>query len=370
MRAYLKNWILFILSLSMMIAPQLGAKLRGGEAAFFEDWSPDQAYTADYAVTLKKNPNKDFVVLNLADIQLSDEAMDKEGALVRENTDRIVKETKPDLITLSGDNAWSTRAYIQLIGMIDSYGIPWAPVMGNHDGQGCESEFWCAYNMMKARNCLFKFGPKDMGYGNYIVNVAENGNIIHTIYLMDTHSYIEDENSINGPVSNDNYDHLWPNQFEWYAWAVDGIEALAGHPVESTVIFHIPLYEYKTAWEEATGVSDYSADVKDAPFTGAYAENSFGVRHEYGGWSPQSNGFFDLIKAKGSTKNVICGHDHVSDYSIEYQGVRLTYSLKDGPGCYWEPELNGGTTLTIASDGTGTVAHHFVEYPEWDGPNC
>lgn len=84
------------------------------------------------------------------------------------------------------------------------------------------------------------------------------------------------------------------------------------------------------------------------------------MRHEYGGWSPQSNGFFDLIKEKGSTKNVLCGHDHVNDYSILYQGVRLTYTLKVGAGCYWEPELNGGTVLTVDGSGSASVAHHFI----------
>ena len=176
---------------------------------------------------------------------------------------------------------------------------------------------------------------------------------------MDTHSYIEDENSVNGPVGEDNYDHLWPNQFTWYTWALDGIEAAAGRSIESTVIFHIPLYEYKTAWETATGVTDWESD-RDAPFIGEYALSSFGVRHEYGGWSPQSNGFFDLIKEKGSTKNVLCGHDHVCDYSVLYEGVRLTYALKDGPGCYWEPELNGGTVITVGSSGSAAAEQHFI----------
>ena len=368
MRAFLKNWLLFFLTMSMLTAPGLGLLLHGGEDAFFDDWSADQPYTADYAVTLNKKPGKDFVVLNLADIQLGKSAMGKEGALVRENTDRIVAETKPDLITLSGDNAWSTWAYIQLINMIDAYGVPWAPVMGNHDGQGTPGEFWCAYNMAQAKNCLFKFGPKDMGYGNYIINIAENGDIIHTLYMMDTHSDIE-EDGINGPAGG-GYDHLWPNQFAWYAWAVDGTEALAGHPVESTVIFHIPLVEYRTAWEAATGTTGESDAVRDAEFVGEYADSSFGTRHEIICSAPENNGFFALIKEKGSTKNVICGHDHVNDYSILYDGVRLTYGVKDGPGCYWDPALNGGTTLSIASDGTGTVAHHFVEYPEWNGADC
>ena len=121
--------------------------------------------------------------------------------------------------------------------------------MGNHDGQGCPSEFWCAYNFAQAKNCLFKFGPRGMGYGNYIVNITENGEIIHSLFLMDTHSDVEEDN-INGAAGS-GYDHLWKDQFDWYSWAVDGIEAAAGKQVESTVIFHIPLYEYKLAYGKA-----------------------------------------------------------------------------------------------------------------------
>ena len=329
------------------------------EDRYFEDWSPAQPFTREYCAELEKDPAKDFVILNLADVQLNtDEAMGEAGAQVKRYTDQLVKEVQPDLITLTGDNAWSSYAYLELIKLLESYDIPWAPVMGNHDGQGCSSEFWCAYKLAKAEHCLFRFGPRDMGYGNYVINITQNGEIIHTLFLMDTHSMIEEDN-VNGTASDSNYDHLWPNQFEWYAWVLDGVAATAGRPVESTVIFHIPLYEYKTAWETATGVTDWESD-KDAPFTGAYAESSFGVRHEFGGWAPQSNGFFDLIREKGSTKNVLCGHDHVCDYSIVYKGVRLTYALKMGPGCYWEPELNGGAVITVDAGGAAAVSQHFI----------
>lgn len=257
-----KKFLLIITSLAMFINPLLAAPL---EARFFEDWSKDQAFTRDCCVELEKDPDKDFTVLNLADIQMTtDEALGEMGAQTKGYIDRLVEEVQPDLITLTGDNAWSDYAYVDLIKLIDSYRIPWAPVMGNHDGQSAPGEFWCAYNLAHARYCLFRFGPADMGYGNYIINITQNGEIIHTLFMMDTHSYIEDENSINGPVSNDNYDHLWPNQFDWYVWALDGIQAAAGKPVESTVIFHIPLYEYKTAWETATGVTDWESD-HDAP---------------------------------------------------------------------------------------------------------
>ena len=342
------------------LIPVLDTALHGGEKAYFESWSETQAYTADYAVELEKDPDKDFVILNLADVQLDNgEALGEVGKQVKANTDRLVAETQPDLITLTGDNAWGDRAYIELIKMLDSYGVPWAPVMGNHDGQGCLSEFWVAYKLIHAENCLFKFGPADMGYGNYIINITENGEVIHTLFMMDTHSDIE-ENNINGEKDS-GYDHLWENQFEWYTWAVDGIAETAGKPVESTVIFHIPLYEYHNAWEAATGQTEQKEGF-DPPYIGEYTATSFGVRHESSGTAPQSNGFFDLIKEKGSTKNVVCGHDHVCDSSILYQGIRLTYALKDGPGCYWEPELNGGTLITVDSDGHAGITQHFIDF--------
>ncbi len=348
------------LFLEQTLQPQIAVWLHGGEQSYFEEWSPDTAFTREYCAEIEKDPDRDFVVLNMSDIQLTDaETRGEEGEIVKKTADELVERTRPDLITLSGDNAWDSAAYLWMIRLIDSYGIPWAPVMGNHDGQGCPSEFWCAYEFTRAKNCLFKMGPAGMGYGNYIINITQNGEIIHTLFMMDTHSQIERDN-INGPASDSNYDHLWSEQFEWYSWAVDGISSAAGRTVESTAIMHIPVYEYKLAWETATGVGDWESD-KDAPYVGEYADTSFGVRHEYGGWAPQSNGFFDLVKLKGSTKNLIAGHDHVCDYSILYEGVRLTYSVKTGPGCYWEKEINGGTLITIDSNGSATVSHELVE---------
>ena len=71
---------------------------------------------------------------------------------------------------------------------------------------------------------------------------------------------------------------------------------------------------------------------------------------------------FDVIKAEGSTHDVVCGHDHINDSSVVYQGVRLTYALKTGDRCYWQDDgmMNGGTVLRVASDGTVTTEHCYV----------
>lgn len=339
----LRMILAFFMLLPQILAP-VPAMLQ--QSKYFEDWSAQQEYTEDYAVTVQKDPNKDFVILNLTDIQLKDdEYYAGEGAASEAMITRLVEEQKPDLITLTGDNAWATLSYLNLVEFMDSFGIPWAPVMGNHDGQNCFNEFWCAYLFSEAENCLWKFGPKDMGYGNYVINIEENGEVIHSLFMMDTHSKVDEKDKYGM-----NYDHLWDNQIEWYKWAVKGIEKTVGHKVESSAFMHIPVYEVQTVWEE---YYDKENDV----FTGPYADTSFGIVHEIPAPGVSNNGFMDEVIALGSTKNIIFGHDHINNASILYEGVRLTYSMKLGKGCYFEEGLQGGTTLTVDSTGKGTINH-------------
>ena len=126
----------FFLSLFQILSPVAALVVNLGENRFFSEWSVTDEFTADYCAEIEKNPDEDFVILNLADVQLKDDLVyETPGEKTAEMIDRLIRETNPDLITLTGDNAWGTIAYIKLIHQLDSYGIPWAPVMGNHDGQ-------------------------------------------------------------------------------------------------------------------------------------------------------------------------------------------------------------------------------------------
>ena len=362
--AILKLVVAFFICFGQIIGP-LFTQLTKGEEQFFEDWSATSKFTQESYIELEKNPEKDFIILNLTDIQLGEEnVFGKDGEYTKQLITKLVNEQKPDLITLSGDNAWGYISYIEVIKFIDAFGIPWAPVMGNHDGEGTGTEFWAAYKLSEAENCLFKFGPKDMGYGNYIINITEKGKIIHTLFMMDTHSYIERE--VDGEIERF-YDHLWDNQQEWYKWAVNGIKELnGGEIVESTVIFHIPVREYIDAWD-AVSINK----TEENPHGEGDTKNElylFGSRTEDNCPSPDNNGFFALCKELGSTKNIIVGHDHVNDYSVMYEGIRLSYSLKSGFGSYWTPEMIGGTTLNINSKGDVDIENHYYSLPEnnWD----
>lgn len=367
--AIVKLVISFLLSLGQVLSPVGAWIMAGGEGAFFTDWSAEDEFTADDYIELQKTPGKDFVILNLADVQLDDDEVygeygESSNALIK----KLIEDYKPDLITMTGDNAWGTMAYLEIIKLVDSYGIPWAPIMGNHDGQGCISEFWAAYHLSEAENCLFEFGPKDMGYGNYVINVTENGKIVHTIFMMDTHS--DSTYTLENGKTVSAYDHLWDNQQAWYKWAVEGTAKLAGHTVESTVFIHIPVVEYYDAWEVYMGDTYKYGKIPEE-----YAPIAYGSKYEVGGiprYEPGdgtiikfNNGFFSLCKELGSTKNILAGHDHVNDFSILYEGIRLTYVVKTGPGCYYDESMIGGTTVTINSLGSAEITQHYYNLSDF-----
>ena len=371
--AIIKLVITCLLSLTQILTPYFTFAFGGGIDQYYDFWHYTDVFNEDDAIVLQKDPDKDFVILNFSDVQLNPgNVYSENGEKSYELIKKCVNDLKPDLITLTGDNCSSTVGYVELIKLLDSFNIPWAPVMGNHDGQNGNriEEARVAYQFVNAKNCLFKFGPQDMGYGNYIINITENGKIIHTLFMVDTHSDAGDTEKgiVNYGINEDGtysigYDHLWENQIEWYKWAVNGISKLAGNTVESSVFMHIPCYEYRTARDlmcnkitDVNGETEYV--IKPEYKTGS----NMGTLREPVCSPEGNNGFFDTCLELGSTKTIVAGHDHTNDMALNYKGINLAYSLKGGLGSYWDEDKLGGSVLTVGSDGSASFSHYFVRF--------
>ena len=140
--------------------------------------------------------------------------------------DALVEKTQPDLITLPGDNlsAMSSRFSINnFIKHMESYGIPWAPVFGNHDNEIPSNTLnWQADKYMAAEHCLMQKGPSNLyGCGNYVINITEKGEPIYTLFMFDNGRYLEylDEET-NEPYTKEIY--MGYEQIAWYEWNVKG----------------------------------------------------------------------------------------------------------------------------------------------------
>ena len=284
--------------------------------------------------TLQKPKDRDFVILNFTDPHFADYDIRALMAFSEERTMRaLVNKVKPDLITVTGDLICSDCASYsmkRICAFFESFGIPWAPVFGNHEDESNMDKNYMADLMLSCPHCLFQKNAPEMGVGNYILNIAEGDRIVESVFMMDSgHSQANEA------------------QRDWFRRNAETINEQTDRAAEISVMFHIPLPEYQYAFDAAWEVfpkkwkSEYAA-------CGEMHEN---ICCEMRDGVPVQRGFFRLLKDTGTVKHVFCGHEHLNDFSILYQGIRLTYTMKVGKASGGLPGLNGGTEIVIGSRG-------------------
>ncbi len=317
-------------------------------------------------ITLKKTKSV-FKILNFTDPQLIVPEWEdnvKRHVLVY-TTNKLVNEVKPDLITVSGDisAAEYPEAYTKFANLVDGFDIPWTVAWGNHDNQGGAEvikKYVSEYKTYK--NFVYEEGPEELGNGNFVIGIEQDGTIIHGVIMMDTHDRVFEKDSEGKDVSY--WGTLYPEQLVWYENTVKELQNMGCN--ETTIISHIPIYAYRTAYDAAWNKEYNPEEVTfEMSKTGVCwnegYKNSFGINLEGICSYEKDEGMFDLIKSLGSTKLYICGHDHINSSCIEYEGVRLMYGLKTGRGCYFKAPYNGGTVLEINSEGKVEAHHEFCD---------
>ena len=64
-----------------------------------------------------------------------------------------------------------------------------------------------------------------------------------------------------------------------------------------------------------------------------------------------------VLKDAGCVKHLICGHEHMNDYSVLWDGIRLTYTMKVGQASGYQPGFDGGTVFTVGRGGIKRITH-------------
>lgn len=311
-------------------------------------WAVSDDYSSGNAASLEKTAGEDFTILLFTDIQLWTLVSDNRRAFAI--MDELVERTDPDLIVLPGDNVSGISTDIltlQLVSKMESYGVPWAPVFGNHDAEGNATLEWQGDRFEEAEHCLFDRGPTDLyGVGNYFVNIFEDGAPIYSLCFMDNGRYID-----YGDRTAETYvDYA---QIAWYKWNIEGLNAEFGTSVPSMSFSHFAFPEMREAVEKYGILSD----------DGRYVipeDMGQGSCAYLPGAAPVNSGFFETAKASGLT-HAFFGHDHENDARITVDGVTLSYGLKTGPSPRpWNSAKEyGGTVITIG-DGGVSVRNEVV----------
>ena len=319
-------------------------------------------------ITLQKNPNKDFKLLNLADIQLSVNEWQNEKAikLLKDTLNELIFSEKPDLITLSGDQSYGGQyeAYENLFNLLDGYKIPYATVWGNHDNQGGAEAIENTVKMLeKHKYAIYERGPAQIGNGNYPITIEENGKPVFAVIMMDTHDRTPFINSEGKEALG--WGRMMEEQIDWLYGITDNLKEKGVE--NSAIICHIPVYGFIKAFDAAFNKEYNPPDISiSESFDEKYWNDGFkglcfGLRYEGECPYPVEENMLQRISGMGIIRHIIVGHDHANCWSVPYMGVRLSYGLKTGRGCYWNENLNGGSVLEIHSNGSSDFRHHFIK---------
>ncbi|MBN2557269.1 MAG: metallophosphoesterase [Clostridia bacterium] len=302
-------------------------------------WSDSDDPASMQAGSLVKKDGEDFRILLFSDIQLAGNPI--ENAMALKMAEDLARDTNPDFIMTTGDNAsWFLSGIMTktVIRKMESLDIPWGVVLGNHDSEWIADRNWTGNRYELAKNSLFQMGPANIhGVGNYVVNILdEKGMRIYSLIMLDSNEYRTYEDGRD-------YDFIYYDQIKWYEWIVSGQD-----DVPSMLFFHIPLPEFKEAWQMwESGEIDGSL--------------GFGDNREDIFCAPVNTGLFDKAKELGNTTHIFCGHDHINNLSVEFDGIRLTYGLKTGPSSYSDKDRQGATLITIL-DGSNEVTVGHIYY--------
>ena len=304
-----------------------------------------KSYSPQDYVVGSLNYRDGFKILQLTDIHMSDkDNQDLHYAFM----DKLISEAKndasgaPDFMVVTGDLfTFASRGTAKrLFKFLDSYGIKWTVVFGNHDEQTYFSVDWMTnYLNNFGSNCMFKDLQNDKVQGNcnFAINLTEGSAIKKQLIFMDSNRYYF--GSYMG------YDYFKQDQIDWYSNLVDYTTSQnGGTKVDSLMFYHIPLFEINDAYEKG----DRKFDGRDSEHPGKMEDCC----------PPDENsGFFDVIKAKGSTKAMFFGHDHINTFEVDYQGVKFCYGIKSTDRIYFDEDLLGYQTITL--DGNQINVHRY-----------
>jgi len=229
--------------------------------------------------------------------------------------ERIIAEEGPDLIALTGDVIDSlrcedpVRSFREAVSAAERSGIPWAAIFGNHDSEGEVSREKLMSVQRQLAGSIAEPGPNGVsGVGNFVARIEDvGGRTEAALYFLDSGSYSELP-SVGG------YGWIRDDQIGWYREQAGLLrESNGGIPVPSLLFQHIPLPEYREAWNTRV---------------------CFGRRYERVQSPKINSGMFAALVETGGVSGVFCGHDHINDFTGELHGIRLCYGRATGYNTY------------------------------------
>ena len=245
-----------------------------------------------------------------------------------DHMEEVITEVNPDFIIVTGDIVYgefddSGIRFKEFINFMEGFGIPWAPVFGNHENEATIGVDWQSKQLEEAENCLF-LQRTLTGNGNYTVGIMRNGEIERAFFMLDSNGCggASAQSMANGHTRRER--GFGTDQIEWYT--AKAAEIRAEYPeVRYSFAFHIQPYAFVTA------LGKYGYNGTKTPVNIFAAANREPTDFGYCAWGVEQwdrdGSVFRGLKALGCD-SIFVGHEHRINASVMYDGVRLQYGQK------------------------------------------
>lgn len=305
---------------------------------------------------------EDFKILQLTDIHLGGSVLSYDKDLkALKAVYKLINYAKPDLVVVTGDMTFpmglfsfsfnNTAPVGQFAAFMRNTGVPWAFTYGNHDTESMAisskedlNDLYKSLSYKTSKNLLYPYiqpkvdGKQIWGRNNQLIEVRNSDRTLNqALFLIDSNAY-------TGEGLN-KYDYIHDDQVEWYKNEIERLNKEEGKTISSLGFFHIPLHQYKTAYDLYESGSDevkYYFGSNDEKMINKICASDYPSK------------LFDTAVELGSTKGFFCGHDHYNNMSLEYKGIRLTYGMSIDylvmPGIARDTKQRGATLITSHKD--------------------
>ncbi len=304
---------------------------------------------------MKFNKGK-FKILVLSDIH-TPHRMPKYTRLFCE---KMITREAPDLIVLLGDNTagnyptstasrteTAVREVLSLVG-----NIPFALVFGNHDHEGLPGlDETAAKNLLLSvykenPNCMAIAGDENLqGVGNYKIPLCtDDGKEVFSLFFLDSGTYLEG-----------GYSSVRENQIAWFDRECAAPSIVFQHiiPEEIYSCFNVSNTPKKGYVKGQCEFSEkYYKPEENLLLDGALREGPCPGKVNFGQ--------FASWKRSGKVLAGVFGHDHVNDFDINCEGIRLINT--PSPSFYTYGNNRGVRTITIYEDNPenfDTAVYHY-----------
>lgn len=292
---------------------------------------------------LKFNEDGKFKIMIFADSQ-DDETLEETTAqLMREALDTH----KPDLVVFLGDNTVAdgyenqAKAIKEIVTPCVERNVPFTLVFGNHDQEHKVEKEILLKEYQKYPGCLaYDAIPSLYGCGNHNLPIlASKGlDIAFNLWFIDSGTSVAE---VGG------YDYVREDQIKWYKDTAAILKNINGGKVVPAISFqHIivtEVYDAVGMMKSPIAIKDFTFDNQPylpVPNFGTYE----GFIFEPPCPSYVNGGQMDAWLETGDVMATFYGHDHVNDFTTNYEGVDITTVPTVGCSSY-SNDINRGVGL-------------------------